>query len=91
MTDHVALQHQIEWVDRETVAYRSGGLSVLIWVDYEAGLLSRGRVIHSESIDQWVDTASVPVRPVSPSERESIIAAVQQYYAQDNRPCRVEP
>ena len=74
----------------ETLAFRSNGLSVLVWVDFEPGFFDRGRVIHADSISQWVDGQSNVVRPVTGPEREAIISAVQQYYAQEGRTCRLE-
>ena len=85
------MKHQIDWVDRETLAYRSNDLSVLVWVDFTAGLFSRGRVIHTDSISHWVDAESNVVRAVTGPEREEIIGAIQQHYQQENHPYTLEP
>lgn len=85
------MQYRIDWVDRETLAYRAEGLSVLVWVDYEEGLLSRGRVIHTDSIQHWLDADSKVVRAVTEDERGSIIAAIQKHYAEEGRPSRSMP
>ena len=84
------MDYRIDSIDRETVAYRSGGLTVLIWVDFEPGFFSRGRVIHTDSIERWLDSGSNEVRPVTEAERDTIISAVQLHYAQERRPCRLE-
>ena len=81
----------IDWVDRETLAYRSDGLSVLVWVDFEAGFFSRGRVVHKDSIKDWLDKGGSVVRPVSPEERDVIIAAVMAHYANEGRECTAVP
>lgn len=85
------MQYRIDWVDRETLAYRAEGLSVLVWVDYEEGLLSRGRVIHTDSIQHWLDADSKVVRTVTEDERGSIIAAIQKHYAEEGRPSKPMP
>ena len=84
------MDYRIEWIDRETLAYRSSGLTVLVWVDFESGFFSRGRVIHTDSIKRWVDSGSNEVRPVTEAERDTIISAVQLHYAQERRLCRLE-
>ena len=84
------MDYRIDWIDRETLAYRSSGLTALVWVDFEPGLISRGRVIHTDSIKRWVDSGSNEVRPVTEAERDAIISAVQLHYAQERRPCRLE-
>lgn len=83
------MQHRIDWVDRETLAYRSEELSVLVWGDFEEGILARGRVIHADSIQHWLDADGTSVRAVSDDERESIIEAIQKHYAEERRPCRL--
>lgn len=82
---------RIDWIDRETLAYRSDGLSVLVWVDFEAGFFSRGRVVHEDSIKDWLDEIGSVVRPVAPEERNLIIAAVMSHYAKEGRACTVVP
>lgn len=90
MREPESTEYRIEWIDRETLAFRSNGLSVLVWVDFEPGFFDRGRVIHADSIGQWVDAESNVVRPVTEPERDAIISAVQLHYAQEGRPCRLE-
>ena len=60
-------------------------------VDYEEGFFSRGRVIHTESIQRWVDADSRIVRNVTEDEREFIAAAIHKHYSEEARPCRVAP
>ena len=84
------MDYQIDWIDRETLAFRSNGLAVLVWVDFEAGFFARGRIVHTDSIKQWVDADSSAVRSVTAMERDSIISAIQRHYAQEGRPCRLE-
>jgi hypothetical protein len=85
------MKHRVDWVDRETLAYRAENLSVLVWVDFAPGFFSRGRVIHTNSINQWVDAESKAVRTVTQQERNEIIVAIQQHYQLENRPCTLEP
>ena len=85
------VSYQIDWIDRETLAYRAEGLTALVWVDFESGLLSKGRVIHEDSVRDWLGPDSQPVRPVSSAERSAIIAAVEQHYGKEGRPCTVQP
>ena len=54
----------IEWVDKETLKYSEGEFSVLIWVDFEPGFFSGGRIIKSSSILTW---------DKKPSERSEMI------------------
>ncbi len=81
----------IDWVDRETLAYRSDRLTVLVWVDFEAGFFSRGRVVHTDSIKEWVDDSNSVVRPVSAEERNAITAAIKSHYAYEGLACTVVP
>ena len=83
--------YRLDWIDRETLAYRSAGLTALVWVDFEPGLLSKGRVIHEESVRDWLGPDWQPVRPVTSVERHAIVAAVEQHYEQEGRPCTVQP
>lgn len=84
------MEYRIEWIDRETVACRSNGQVVLVWVDFEPEFLARGRVIHTDSISHWLDAESSVVRPVTETERGVIISAIQHHHAQEGRPCRLE-
>ena len=83
--------YRIDWVDRETLAFRSGRLTALIWVDFEPRFFSRGRILHTDSITQWVDSKSQYIREVTQAERDFIISAVQSHYARERRSCRLEP
>ena len=91
MEDLSNSSYRIDWIDRETLAYRAGGLTALVWVDFETGLLSTGRVIHEDSVRDWLGQDLQPVRPVTSAERIAIMAAVQQHYSKEGRPCTVQP
>lgn len=80
----------IEWVDRETFAYIAGNEKVLVWVDYEPGFFSRGRIIHKDSIKSWVSGGGTELRPVSEPEKALVISAIIESLRLKKRPCRVE-
>jgi hypothetical protein len=83
------LSASVVWIDRETYAYVVGGEKVLVWVDYEPGLFSRGRVIHSESIDSWVSSNGDAVRLVSEQERATIVEAISAHLQANKSKVRV--
>jgi hypothetical protein len=85
------VKYRIDWIDRETLAYRAGELSVFVWVDFEPSIFSRGRVLHTDSINQWIDAEFNGVRTVTQQERDEIIGAIRQYYQLEGRPCTLEP
>ena len=91
MEEPSKVSYRIDWVDRETLACQVGSLTVLVWVDFEPGLLSKGRVIHQDSVRDWLDSDSQPMRPVTSAERHAIVAAVQQHYEKEGRRCTVQP
>jgi hypothetical protein len=91
MKDAGSMDYRIDWIDRDTIAYRSRGLTVFVWVDFERGLFSRGRVLHTDSIKWWVDSESNDVRAVTEIERDAILSAIQLHYARERRSCRLEP
>ena len=83
---------RIEWNDRETLRYREGSRSLLVWVDYEIGFFRRGRVIHSASLLRWETSArGVEAENVEPSKAADILKKVQEYYADRRIPSRVIP
>ena len=44
----------VEYVDRETIKYREGDYSVLVWVDYfKTRFLCYGRAINIDAIEVW--------------------------------------
>ena len=80
----------IEWVDRESVRYSDGNYSVVVWVDYEPGLFSSGRIIREASIDFWEAHPPNTNSEISNEDRARIVKALQRYYARESVKCRVE-
>jgi hypothetical protein len=80
----------IEWVDKETLRYRDSAGSALVWVDFETGMFSKGRIIRASSIKLWESPTSTGVNHIDATQKEQIIAKVKSYYASHNVPCRVE-
>ncbi len=80
----------VEWIDRETFAYVVGAEKVQAWVDYEQGLLSKGRIIHTDSIQSWVSEDGAVIRPVSEAERAIVVSAIVEHFRLSNHPCRTE-
>lgn len=80
----------VEWVDRETFAYVVGSEKVQAWVDYEPGLLSQGRIIHTDSIQSWVSEDGTVIRSVSEAERAVVVSAIVEHLRSENHPCRTE-
>lgn len=72
------------WQDRESVKYEEQGRAVLVWMDYEAGFFSRGRVLKECSLKTWLETNE----PISAGKKAEIIAKIRQYFG--NRPVRIE-
>lgn len=78
----------IEWEDRESLQYREvDGHIALIWVDFEPGFFSRGRVLMIESLDKWHTVPEGRSLDLSNEKREEIIAKVRKYYGR--KPLRV--
>lgn len=86
----ITLSASIEWIDRETYAYVVGDEKAHVWVDYELGLLSSGRIIHIDSIQSWVSNDGTPIRPVTEDERITISSAVVEHLQKENHPYRME-
>lgn len=80
----------IEWVDKETLRYREGDLSALIWVDFEAGLFSNGRIIKSSSINHWEQREGNSLKPISSLQKREIVDKLIMYYEKLGKPCRLE-
>jgi hypothetical protein len=78
---------RLVWKDRETLCYEDAGRLALIWVDYEPGFFSRGRVIHMSSLERWHQTPQGADEAISDEKKGQIIAKVRQYFG--NRPVRV--
>jgi hypothetical protein len=80
----------IEWVDKETLRYREGNRAVLIWVDFERGLFSGGRIVRASSIGHWDGADGPNAEPVDAKTREQIVEKIQAYYGHHRVKCRVE-
>lgn len=80
----------IEWIDRETYAYVVGDEQVLVWVDYERGFFSKGRIIHEDSIQSWVSKDGTAIRVVTEEERTVISSAIVEHLQDKNHSCRME-
>lgn len=80
----------IEWVDKETLRYSRNGFSVLVWIDFEPGIFSRGRIIKASSIVKWDARPDNSSDVIDTRERRGIIDEIQKYYNSQNEKCRVE-
>lgn len=76
--------------DRETVRYTHDDKVALVWVDYEPGFFSRGRVIKLSSIQSWKDSGAQGdvTREIIDSDKEKIVERVKEYLR--GTPVRVE-
>ena len=74
----------IEWEDRETIRYIEGRYSALIWVDFEPGFFSRGRIIRTSSIDEWELSPDEVDKKISASKKMEIINKIEQLYKKQN-------
>ena len=81
---------KVEWVDRETLRYSEDPKSVLIWVDFEPGFFSRGRIIKASSIQQWESVDTQEASTITNEKRTDIIEKIKKYYKRFRKPCRVE-
>lgn len=71
----------IEWCDKETLKYHEDGRYCLVWVDFfENRFFGGGRLIHSESIKNWIISGSDKEIAVSETERIEIVKKAKQYY-----------
>lgn len=80
----------IEWVDRETLNYCEGNFSVLVWIDFEPGLFSNGRIIKSSSITTWDKKPNGQSELIDEYKKKEVILKIQQYYKSFKKKCRVE-
>jgi hypothetical protein len=81
----------IEWVDSETIRFIDNDRSALIWMDYEPGLFKRGRIVRSDSIQQWEARSIDDNLAVSDNEKNALIDHVLRFFEAIGVPCRVEP
>jgi hypothetical protein len=70
----------VEFVDRETVKYREGDYSVLVWVDYyKVRFLSYGRVVNIDRVEKW-DTFPDGATPnIDSIKRNEIFTKIESY------------
>lgn len=80
----------IEWVDRETLKYSEGSRSVLIWVDFEPGVFSRGRIIKTSSITSWSDKTNDDNESIDDDKKQDILNKVKDYYEEQKIKYRIE-
>jgi len=80
----------VERVNKKTVRYADGELSALIWVDYEAGLFKRGRILKASSIEKWENRPDSFFEQIDEYHKKKIIEAVLQYFESKKRSCRLE-
>jgi hypothetical protein len=80
----------VKWVDRETLQYSDSSHIVLIWVDFEPGFFSNGRIIKASSISKWDSFPSNEAPEISDEIKEQIIAKVSEYWKQNKKKCRIE-
>lgn len=71
---------RITWKDRETLLYEEPGYAALLWVDYEPGFFSRGRILRAESLDRWHVCPKGSGECISPEKKAQITKRVQQYF-----------
>jgi hypothetical protein len=81
---------QIEWVDKETLRYSENGYSVLIWVDFEAGLFKSGRVIKLSSLSNWQTRPKDKSDIIDELKKNEIVEKIKHYYKSMGKKCRVE-
>ena len=70
----------LEWVNRETVEYKEGDFSVLVWIDFEDSFFSNRKVIKASSIKTWNSKPENSPEKIDESKKQEIIGKVQQYY-----------
>ncbi len=80
----------IKWEDRETLRYIEGEYNALIWVDFEPGFFSGGRILRSSSIDKWEENSKGVVTAISEVKKADIINKIKLYYKKNKRKCTVE-
>jgi len=80
----------LRWVDRETLRYKKGAFEVSIWVDFEPGFFSRGRILRSSSLTEWSAFPSGTAEEISNSDKEDIINKAIEYYQRQKRKCSVQ-
>ena len=80
----------IEWVDRETLRYSDHARSALIWVDFEPGWFSRGRILKTSSICKWESYPREEAEEIFEEKKKQIVEKVQEYYKRQKIKCTIE-
>lgn len=80
----------VEWEDRETLRYSENGFSALVWVDYEPGIFSQGRIIKSASIVKWNAKPEGTSDHIEPGQKQKIISEIQKFFASRGKKCTVQ-
>ena len=80
----------VSWVDKETLRYSDALHSALIWVDFEPGLFSKGRIIKASSINTWESCPEDESPDISDDARTRILGKATEYYERHNVKCRIE-
>lgn len=79
----------IEWIDKETLRYSEGAFVLNIWVDFEPGFFSTGRIVRAALIKDWSATPSGCASTISEAKRLNILDKVRRYYHLNKRKCRI--
>jgi len=79
----------IEWIDKETLRYSEGGYALNIWVDFEPGFFSSGRIVQAALIKDWSATPPGVASTISAAKRQDILDKVKKYYDANKRKCRI--
>jgi hypothetical protein len=80
----------IQWVDKESLAYKENGFEVTVWVDFEPGFFSRGRILKLSSLGSWSKWPDTGSNVIGREKRDEIIEKVKKYYSAQNKPLRTE-
>ena len=80
----------VVWEDKETLRYTDCNYSALIWVDFEPGIFSSGRIIKASSIENWEEHPENTDSKISENIKKKIIENIKEYYRQNKIKCTVE-
>ncbi len=80
----------VQWVDKETLRYSDSDHTALIWVDFEPGFFTGGRVIKASSIAKWESCPSNESCDISDEIKMQIISKVTKYYDKYKVKYRIE-
>ncbi len=80
----------VEWMDKETVKYSRSGKNALVWVDYEPGFFSSGRIIRSGEILGWQNDNGETISSIDPEEKKQIVDKIVAYYEKLGKKISVE-